>query len=217
MRAATNNVDDVTVPVSPPGPRLLRVLLRVAIVMAVVLALIAVATSTRSGLLWRLSTFTYQANVLAAAFYLWTMFSPRADARVGLRGAVVLYVVIAGVLWNLFLTGHSMGYTPANVLLHVVVPVLAISDWLLVGRDQAQVRWWQPVAWLTYPAAYAALALAVLNNAGRRAPYYFLDPDSVGTATVVFNMCVLAAGALALGYALLAVNRAVAAARIDAS
>jgi hypothetical protein len=27
------------------------------------------------------------------------------------------------------------------------------------------VRWWQPFAWLAYPAAYAALALAVLNHA----------------------------------------------------
>jgi hypothetical protein len=195
----------------------LRVLLRIAIVAAVLIALIAVATTSRSGLLWRLSTFTYQANVLAAAFYLSSLISPRADARVGLRGAVVLYVVIAGVLWNLLLTGYSMGYTPANVLLHVVVPVLAITDWLLVGGGQATVRWWQPVLWLAYPAAYASLALAVLNHAGRRAPYYFLDPDSVGTATVVTNMCVLGIGVLAVGYTLLAINRAVATVRVDAS
>src|SRR3954452_21877247 len=127
---------------------MLRVTLRIAIVLAVAVALIVVATSTRSGLLWRLSTFTYQANVLAAAYYLWALAWPRADARVGVRGAVVLYVLIAGVIWNLFLTGHSMGYTPANVLLPVVVPVLALTDWLLVGWDQAQVRWWQPVVWL---------------------------------------------------------------------
>jgi hypothetical protein len=193
--------------------RVLRVTLRVAIVLAVLLALVAVATSTRSGLLWRLSTFTYQVNVLAAAYYLWTLAWPRADARVGIRGAVVLYVLIAGVIWNLFLTAYSMGYTPANMLLHVVVPVLALTDWLLVGRDQAQVRWWQPVAWLAYPTAYLALALVVLNNAGRRAPYYFLDPDTVGTATVVMNICVLAGGALMLGYTLLVINRAVATVR----
>jgi hypothetical protein len=190
--------------------RILRVTLRVAIVLAVVLALVAVATSTRSGLLWRLSTFTYQANVLAAAYYVWALAWPRADARIGVRGAAVLYVLIAGVIWNLFLTSHSMGYTPANVLLHVVVPMLALSDWLLVGRDQAQVRWWQPLVWLAYPAAYLALALAVLNHVGRRAPYYFLDPDTVGTASVVANICVLAGGTLALGYVLLVVNRAVA-------
>ena len=49
--------------------------------------------------------------------------------------AVVLYVVMAGVLWNLFLTGYSMGYTVANILLHVVVPVLAVIDWLVVARE----------------------------------------------------------------------------------
>jgi hypothetical protein len=193
--------------------RVLRVTLRVAIVLAVVAALIVVATSTRSGLLWRLSTFTYQVNVLAAAYYLWSLAWPRADARVGIRGAMVLYVLIAGVIWNLFLTGHSMGYTPANLLLHIVVPVLALTDWLLVGRDQAQVRWWQPMVWLLYPAAYLALALLVLNHVGRRAPYYFLDPGSVGTASVVSNVCVLAGGALALGYTLLGINRAVATVR----
>ena len=188
---------------------MLRVTLRVAIVLAVVLALIAVATSTRSGLLWRLSTFTYQANVLAAGYYLWSLAWPRADARVGIRGAVVLYVLIAGVIWNLFLTGHSMGYTAANMLLHVVVPVLALTDWLLVNRDRAQVRWWQPLVWLAYPAAYLALALAVLNHVGRRAPYYFLDPGAVGTASVVTNVCVLAGGTLLLGYTLLVINRTV--------
>ena len=112
----------------------LRVLLQVAIVVAVVLALIAVATSSRSGVLWRLSTFTYQANLLAVAYYVWTLVSPRADDRVGLRGAVVLYVVMAGVLWNLFLTGYSAD-TVANILLHVVVPVLAVTDWLVVARE----------------------------------------------------------------------------------
>ncbi|WP_232004857.1 Pr6Pr family membrane protein [Mycobacterium sp. ACS1612] len=193
--------------------QVLRVTLRVGIVVAVVLALIVVATSARSGLLWRLSTFTYQANVLAAGYYVWSLALPRADARVGLRGAVVLYVLIAGVIWNLFLTERSMGYTPANLLLHVVVPVLALTDWLLVGRDRAKVRWWQPVAWLVYPAAYLALALLVLNHVGRRAPYYFLDPGSIGTASVVVNICVLACGALALGYTLLGINRAVAVVR----
>jgi hypothetical protein len=179
----------------------------VALVLAVLCALVAVELSSRSGVLWRLVTFTYQANVLAAAYYAWTLVSPRADARTGLRGAVVLYVVVAGVIWNLFLTGRSMGYTSANVLLHVVVPLLAVTDWVLIGRGVGAIRWWQPFAWLVYPAAYAALALAVLNQAGRRAPYYFLDPGSVGIGAVVANTSVLALGFLGLGYVLLALAR----------
>jgi hypothetical protein len=112
------------------------------------------------------------------------------------------------VVWNLFLTGRSMGYTPANFLLHVAVPALAAVDWLVVGRGQHPVRWWQPIAWLCYPAAYGALAFLILNNAGRRAPYYFLDPGSVGAAAVALNVSLLAAGFLGLGYLLAGLRRA---------
>jgi hypothetical protein len=184
-----------------------RVLLRILIVATVLLAIVAVEMSSRSGVLWRLTTFTYQANLLAAAFYLWTLVFPRVGARGGVRGAIVLYLVLAGVLWNLFLTGHSMGYTPANILLHIVVPALAVTDWLAIDRGQRQVLWWQPLVWLVYPAAYLGLALLVLNRVGRRAPYYFLDPQSVGTVGVIANAVLLALLVLGLGYLLLAVGR----------
>jgi hypothetical protein len=192
---------------SPTAGAALRLALRLTIVLAVVAAVLLVEVTSRSGVAWRLVTFTYQANILAAAYYAWTLFSPRADARTGLRGAVVLYVVVAGVVWNLLLTGRSMGYTPANFLLHVVVPVLALTDWVLVGRGTGSARWWQPIAWLAYPAAYFGVALVVLNRLGRRAPYYFLDPGSVGAAAVTVNVTVLAAGFVGLGYLLLAVAR----------
>ena len=185
----------------------MRVLLRVLIVAAVVIALIAVETSSRSGVLWRLTTFTYQANVLAAVYYLWTLLSARADGRASVRGAVVLYMLVAGVIWNLLLTDYSMGYTPANILLHIVVPILVIVDWLVVGRSQRQILWWQPLVWLIYPAVYVVVALLVLNRAGRRAPYYFLDPESVGMVVVVANIGLLAVFVLGLGYGLSAVGR----------
>lgn len=181
--------------------------LRIAIVTAVVAALVFAETQTRSGVLWRLVTFTYQANILAAGYYVWTLLSPAADRRAGLRGAVVLYVVVAGLIWNGFLVEVSMGYTPANVLLHVVVPALALCDWLAVGHSQGMVRWWQPLAWLAYPAVYLMLAIVVLGKLGRRAPYYFLDVGTVGGAAVAGNALVLAAGFLALGYGLSAVGR----------
>ena len=185
----------------------MRIVLRAAIVACVVAALVLVEVTSSRGVGWRLITFTYQANLLAAAYFGWTLVSPRADARIAWRGAVVLYLVLAGVVWNLLLTEHSMGYTPANFLLHVAVPVLALADWLLVGRDGAALRWWQPLVWLTYPAGYLLLALLVLNDLGRRAPYYFLDPGSVGAGVVALNVGALAAGVLASGYVLLALHR----------
>ncbi len=180
----------------------MRVLLRVLIVAAVATALIIVEASSRSGVAWRLITFTYQANVLAAAYYSWALFSARVGDRGGVRGAVVLYVVMAGIIWNLLLTDYSMGYTPANILLHIVVPVLVTVDWLLIRAGQHRMRWWQPLLWLMYPAAYLLLALLLLNRAGRRAPYYFLDPDTVGAVVVATNIGLLAVFVLVLGYAI---------------
>ncbi|MEH3139957.1 MAG: Pr6Pr family membrane protein [Mycobacterium kyogaense] len=188
----------------------LRIGLRVGIVLAVAAALLVVGVTSERGLWWRMVTFTYQVNVAAAAYYLWTLVRPRADVRAGLRGAVVLNLVMAGLVWNLFLVERSMGYTVANLLLHCVVPVLALCDWVLVGRRPAtataSLAWWHPVAWLTFPAAYLVVALLVLNDLGRRAPYFFLDVDSVGAAAVATNVAALAVGVLALGYALLAVG-----------
>lgn len=77
----------------------------------------------------------------------------------------------------------------------------------MVGRGQHGVDWWHPLVWPVYPAAYVLLALLVLNTAGRRPPYYFLDPDSVGTAVVVINVGLLAAFILVLGYGISAVGR----------
>jgi hypothetical protein len=197
----------LTTPPTPTDRAVLRVSIRATIVLAVAMAMLAVEFTSRSGVGWRLVTFTYQANILAAVYYAWTLFSPRADARTGLRGAVVLYVVVAGVVWNLLLTGRSMGYTPANFLLHVVVPILAVADWMLIGRGASSPKWWQPFVWLAYPTVYLGLALVVLNRMGRRAPYYFLDPGSVGLVAVAVNVALLAAGFLGLGYLLLAVAR----------
>lgn len=189
--------------------------MRIGIVVAVTAALLVVEFSTRSGVLWRLITFTYQANLLAAAFYLWTIISPRADARAGLRGAVVVYVVVAGAIWNLFLANVSMGYTPANVLLHVIVPLLAVGEWLLAHDTQGQIRWWQPLSWLLYPAVYALAALLVLTGAGLRVPYYFLDPGAVGTWGVLTNIGALGVVFAGCGYALMALARSFDSGRAD--
>lgn len=183
--------------------------LRVAIVLCVLGALVFVELTSRSGVAWRLTTFTYQVNLLAAAYFAWSLLARRPDARPGLRGAVVLYLLVAGLVWLLFLTDRSTGFTPANVALHVVVPLLALADWWLVRPRRGALRWWHPPLWLVFPAAYLALALAVLNGAGRRAPYYFLDPGSVGADGLAVNVARLAAGFLVLGYLVVALGRGV--------
>ena len=185
----------------PPRPAL-AVLLRAAIVLCVVAALVAVELTSRSGVRWRLTTFTYQANVLAAVFYAGTLLTRRLDARPGLRGAVVLYLLGAGLVWLVFLIDRSTGFTPANVLLHLVVPALALADWLLTGRDRPGGRWWHPLLWLLDPAGYLALVQLVLDGA----PYYFLDVRVLGSTGLVLNVVGLGVGFLVLGLLVVALG-----------
>ena len=96
----------------PGGPEALP---NGTLLLSVVAAVLVVATTSRWGLWWRLITFTYQVNLLAAGYYLWTLVYPRAERRVGLRGAIVLYVVTAGLIWNLFLTGPDTNLIQAGI------------------------------------------------------------------------------------------------------
>ncbi len=190
------------------------VVLRIAIVATILLAFVLVAATSRSGLWWRFSTFTYEVNLFAAAYFSWALIWPAAALRhPGLRGAIVLYVVVAGVIWNLYLTEMSMGYTPQNILLHFVSPVLVALDWLLIGRSQERLIWWHPLAWLCYPLLYLIAILAYLNSERGRFLYYFLDVDQIGLAGLARNVVLLGVGFAALGYLVLGAGRLAVAAR----
>lgn len=202
----------------PPTPAPTRaphaVGLRVAIVANILLAFVIVSMTSRSGLWWRFSTFTYEVNLFAASYFLWALLRPQAARRFpGLRGAIVLYVVVAGVIWNVYLTEMSMGYTPQNIMLHIVSPLLVGLDWLLVGRSQERVTWWHPVAWLAYPLVYLIGILIYLNSERGRFLYYFLDVDQIGLVGLARNVALLTVGFAALGYVVLGIGRLAVAAR----
>lgn len=199
---------------SGPGRTPAALVLRAPIVANILLAFVIVSGTSRSGLWWRFSTFTYEANALAAAYFLWALLRPgAARQRPGLRGAIVLYVVVAGLIWNLFLTGASMGYTPQNILLHIVSPILVGLDWLLIGRGPERLAWWHPLAWLGYPLLYLIGVLIYINSQRGRFLYYFLDIDQIGLTGLARNVALLAIGFAALGYLVLGGGRLAVAAR----
>jgi len=208
-RTVSRMVAPTTTPSPPPTTQAPPAIgLRIVIVATILLAFLITATTSRSGLWWRFSTFTYEVNLLAAGYVLWALLRPAAAKKLpGLRGAVVLYVVVAGVIWNLYLTEMSMGYTPQNIMLHIISPVLVALDWLLIGRSQSRLTWWHPLAWLSYPLIYLIAVLVYLNSERGRFLYYFLDVDQIGLAGLSRNVVLLAVGFAALGYLMLGIGR----------
>lgn len=114
-----------------------------------------------------------------------------------LRGAAVTYTTITLILFPLLLSGTYRNLD--GQLMHLAVPILAIADWLVVGRNQGRVAWFVPLLWLVVPLGYLPFYIARSNEVG--ALYKFLDPSEPGFVrwVVVLLVAFLIAGYLVWG------------------
>lgn len=187
------------------------------------LAIVVVAVKGTYGYVERgwdnLSYFTEQSNLIVALYYAWALLFPlftggrRLEPRSGgVRGAVVVYIVVTGLIYNTVMNGPLT--RPEHVLTHVVAPLLVVADWLVVGRNQAALRWWHPFAWLTYPIGYFVFYLVRASQVEtNKYLYVFLNPDRYNLAAVVLGFLALFT---VLGYVLVGtgwIRRAVLATR----
>lgn len=118
-----------------------------------------------------------------------------------LRGAATTYTTLTLVVFPLLLSGTYDDLD--GQLMHLVVPVMAITDWVVVGRNQAGVRWFGPFLWLIMPLLY--LPVYVVRSNAFRPLYGFLDPargDFTGWVAT------LLAAVVVIGYLFWAVGRA---------
>jgi TRAP-type uncharacterized transport system fused permease subunit len=151
-----------------------------------------------------LPDLSQQASLLTAACYLvllcypaftgWQRHEPNSP---WLRGALT---VLLGLVCVTFLALLGADLTkPWSLFEHLLTPLVVVVDWLFVGRDQRNARWWYPFTWLALPLVYLVFYLGYVGNG---APLYpFLDPragDFVVTA-VEFLAAVLAFGFVVLG------------------
>ncbi|UQU66098.1 Pr6Pr family membrane protein [Couchioplanes caeruleus] len=190
--------------------RSLRITALVAVIAGV--ALTAAGAATVSGLL---PYFTIQSNVAYGLFAGWAAFRGPID-RPALKGAVTLYVAITGLVYHLVLanpaSGFSMGpveRTPAeavgNQLLHTVVPLLAVLDWLIFD-ERRRFRWRYAAYWLAFPLGYLGFAL-IRGLITHTYPYPFIDVTGLGYAGVSLSALFFAVAFWVLGLAFVAVDR----------
>jgi len=83
---------------------------------------------------------------------------------------------------------------------HLLTPLVVLVDFVAVGRNQADVRWWHPLSWVVFPAAYLVYFLSAdLGLYGS-----FLDPDDGGFPGVVLGFL---AAVVLTGYVLYGVGK----------
>jgi hypothetical protein len=158
------------------------------------------------------SYFTNLSNLLAAAVLLrfaalsWTGRQPSpTDER--LRGMAVVYMTVVGIVFSILLRHVDLGALRPwiNVLLHYVMPVAVVTDWLLrPGQAPRDARDWLLVPAL--PLAYLIYLLARGDVVGWY-PYPFLNPALGGYGRVVLHLIAIVALFLVTQWAVTASTR----------
>ena len=91
------------------------------------------------------------------------------------RGVAVTCLIVVAVIYNLLVPGTGSAPAWVSISLHIVFPLLALADWILVG-DRGPIAWRH--LWFVLP--YPVLWLTVVLIRGRTdgwVPYGFLLPE----------------------------------------
>lgn len=116
--------------------------------------------------------------------------------------SITVTLLIAHFLLSDFTMDDSMAI--ALNLLHYVVPLLTLLDWLLFDHKGQSKKSYPLLALL--PALFYYIYVLIASNFGApfagnsRFPYPFLNTDSLGVGRVLFTVVVLFVGFTVLGY-----------------
>jgi FAR-17a/AIG1-like protein len=158
------------------------------------------------------SYFTNLANLLAAGMLLRTatLSSAGREPSPGeqrLRAMAVVYMTVVGVVFSILLRNVDLGGLRPwiNVLLHYVMPVAIVADWLIQpGRPPNNARDWVLVpAW---PLVYVVYVLVRGALVGWY-PYPFLDPKLGSYGRVALHVVAIVALFLLTQWAVAASTR----------
>ncbi len=159
------------------------------------------------------SYFTVQINILAALALTAPLLVPtsalgRFTATEGFRTAIAMYIAVVGVTYH-FLLSHvwdPQGWLfVANGLLHYVMPIAFVVDWLLFV-PKGRLNWIDPFKWLSFPAIYVVWTL-IHGYAADWWPYWFVDVPEMGLARTGLAFAGLMAFFLVVGAILVAIDR----------
>lgn len=157
--------------------------------------------------------FTMQGNIITAvAFALsaFFIFSQRVqpDWLSYLRALATVVMAIIGIVYNTLLADAglegSFNVPWSNDILHIVIPIYAVLDWLLFG-DRIKLPFARLWVMLIYPIVWLVVIL-IRGATDGWVPYPFLDPAN-GYGSVAVYCLIISAITILFGYGAYAVTR----------
>ncbi len=206
--------------------RIFALIWRLLIVVAGIFGLVPMLSSAKSAQI--LCYFTMQSNIFVVALFgLLAFLTLKQIIKDGKHGEIchiptwlqlaiiyfiqITFIVYATMLSNtIFSMASAMAF--ANILLHYIVPIMALVDWLLF-MPHGTVKIKHAACWLTYPACYVVFAFirAPLGKPfgdGSRYPYFFMDYDKLGL-NIIWVCAIFFLGFFLLGGLLVVIDKAI--------
>jgi len=154
--------------------------------------------------------FTITTNLLVAA-----VFTAIAANRSVLRAdwmvaGTMLSILLVGIIYAFLLHGSmelSGGSAVANVILHMVTPILVPLFWIFL-LPKGGLTWRHPLLWAIYPLAYLVYGIARGAATGRYA-YPFLDVLTLGWTQTALNAVAIAVAFMLAGFAIVWIDNRV--------
>ena len=132
------------------------------------------------------SEFTVQSNLVLGLVLIASAARPRTRLPEWwdhLFGALVFYLVMTGIIYAVLVAPPGEPwwswdmYWP-QLAHHRLAPLFVVLDWILVTKT-LRGRWWRPLVWLCYPAAFLVFSW-VRGGIDGWYVYDFLDPTLDG-------------------------------------
>ena len=139
------------------------------------------------------SFYTILTNILVALYVTALLLKPNSSVgkflnRSGPVTALVLYISVVGIIYNLVLRQlwKPEGWQRvADELLHVIVPLLIICYWIF-WANRTGLKWKNIFSWLVYPLVYLCIILLRGAFSGFY-PYPFINVTVLGYNKVFIN------------------------------
>ena len=165
--------------------------------------------------------YTLISNVLCCLYFGVAMvyaFAGKDTLLPWLKGMLIMGITVTGLVYHFMLSkgSFSMGSAKevANILLHYLVPVLSVFDWVLFDK-KGRYTLKSPLIWVILPDLYFVFATIYgfaggqRYYGGSRFPYFFIDFDALGVWKVLAYTAVLNVLFAALGYVFYLADRVV--------
>ena len=121
-----------------------------------------------------------------------------------LKGVAMMGVTVTWLVAYFMLGDFDMGASMrvSIRLVHFVVPIMTILDWLLFD-EKGRMSIASPLLWASFPLLYFAIVmlLAALSSGTPFYPYPFMNVSTQGLLRVLITVALMTAFFIALGYA----------------